>query len=398
MNGLILTALLLSATILSAQDLYVRGTRTLTPRTYIDLQGDYAYTTGSNNLSIIDISNPQNPAITGQVAPGVGTILSVDVEGDYAYCAGQGLGLVVINVHDPAHPVWVANRLLTSPVLHATAYDTLVAVATSGSVYLLDASDPASIVILDTYGRAATRAEIDGSTMQIHCASNTGGFVLEINGGSLTYRDQYGSNSLTLVTIAPPYVNYAEGAEVHAILDATYNLAGTHNALGSITALAGANAYSFVGLNTGEIQYLDQNQNSPALAASATVQAGITGLAVNQADRILVASHSTGMTVLQYDALDVPHEGAPEIPGELSISAYPNPFNSSATLQLTVATPGAYQLSVTDILGRIVHSELLTLTASRQYDIDFSSFSAGNYFIRWSNRSASAVTRVVYQP
>ncbi|RQV97906.1 T9SS C-terminal target domain-containing protein [bacterium] len=397
MNRLMIAALLLIATILNAQDLHVRGTRTMTPRTHIDLQGNYAYTTGSNNLTIVNVSNPQNPTIAGQVAPGVGSLLSVSVAGDYAYCAGQGTGLIVIDVSDPGSPTWVANRILTYPVLHATAHDTLIAVATAGGVYLLGASNPASINILDSYGRAATRAVIDGESMRIHCGSNSGGFVLDIDGSSLEFSDQYGSGRLTLVALAPPYVNYAQDAEMFALEDATYNLAGSHNAQGLISAMTGADQHSFVGLSTGVIQYLDQRQDNPAAVDAAGVPSGITGLAVNPSTHVLVASHSTGMTVLEYDALAVSPVVDPAVPDNLALSVYPNPFNSTANLRLAIASPGEYTLTVTDLLGRIIHSEVLTLSTSAQYAVDFSGFAAGNYFIHWSNANASAVTRVVYQ-
>src|SRR3989339_1276119 len=211
----LLTAIALFTTAACSQNLTVSGTVNLTPRTHIDLAGSYAYTTGSNNLTILDVSNPASPQIAGQVAPGVGSLQSVAVEGNYAYCAGEASGLVVINVQDPAHPQWVTNRILPSPVLHATAFDTLVAVATQETVYLLGVSNPASPNILDSYGHAATWAEIDGSAWLIHCGSNTGGFVLSIDDDfTLSLQDQYGTGILSPVTVAPPYVNYADGAEI----------------------------------------------------------------------------------------------------------------------------------------------------------------------------------------
>ena len=396
MKKLVITALLLTTTLLSAQDLHVRGTRSLTPRTHIDLQGNYAFTTGSNNLSIIDVSDPQDPSITGQLAPGIGNLLSVSVAGDYAFCAGQASGLVVIDIHDPFRPAWVANRILTAPVLFASAYDTLIAAATAQAVYLLGASNPASINILDSYGRAASRVKIDGANMRIHCASLTGGFALDIDGSSLEFAEQYSSTPLTMVALAPPYVDYAQGAELHAIEEDSYNLAGTHNAQGLIAAVIGSSGYSFVGLSTGEIQYLNQQEDDPDLVASATVPSGITGLAVNPNTRILVASHMTGVTVLEFDGLSLPPESNPALPGELTLRAWPNPFNSETTFQLTVASPGEYTLSVTDILGRVVLEKQLTLVSSMQYPMDFSHLAAGCYYVRWASTTSSITTRIVY--
>jgi hypothetical protein len=383
----------------TAQGLFVRGTRDLTPRTHIALQGDIAYATGANSLAVLDVSNPNDPVIEGQVAPGVASLLSVSVANGYAYCAGQTSGLVIINVEDPEEPVWVTNRILSSQVVHASAADTLVVIATPLSVFLLGVTDPANPNILDIFGRDATWVELDFEQMIVHCGSNGGAYSLDIGEDlTLSIRDQFGSTALSPLTISRPYVNFARSSELRALTSDDYQLAGVYEASGAIRALAGADHFSFVGLATGEIQYLNQQQDVPVFVASATAPAGITGIAVNAATRVLVAAHGAGVTVLEYDPLAGSSEPTPALPGELSIAAFPNPFNSTITLQLETAGPGNYALRVTDILGRIVAERTLALTHSQEYDMDFSGQSAGSYFVRLSNNQTTATTRIVFTP
>jgi hypothetical protein len=389
-------ALLLTAGLLVAQPLVVRGTANLTPRTHVDLVGNYAYAVGANSFAVIDVSDPADPEITGQEAPGVATLLSVDVAGDYAYCAGQNSGVVILDVSDPGAPDWIANRILTGPVLHVSAYDTLVAVATSTSVFLLGASDPANTNILDSYGRDATWVHLDGARMEIFCGSNNGAYVLEIDDDELSLRDQFGNNAMSPVALAGSYANYGRGAEVPALHIESFNLAGTHDAFGVVEALAGGPGYSFVGLNTGEIQYVNQTQDDPVLVGSATVASGVTGLAVNPATRVLAASMSAGVTILEFEPLTTGER--PALPAKLELSAYPNPFNSAAELKLTAPVHGQYTLTVTDVLGREVSRELFEFTGVKYYSLELNGRSAGSYFVRWSGPESAVVARLVYLP
>jgi len=78
------------------------------------VSGRYAYVvdSGSDDLKVIDVSDPSTPALAGSLAIG-GVPTSVYVSGRYAYVVDQGSDdLKVIDVSDPS-PAWkYGNRCL----------------------------------------------------------------------------------------------------------------------------------------------------------------------------------------------------------------------------------------------------------------------------------------------
>jgi hypothetical protein len=56
---------------------------------------------------------------------------------------------------------------------------------------------------------------------------------------------------------------------------------------------------------------------------------------------------------------------------DLELSAYPNPFNSTVTLKITLPEASNYKLIIFDILGQKVK------------EFDLSSFSEGKHYIKW---------------
>jgi hypothetical protein len=79
-------------------------------------------------------------------------------------------------------------------------------------------------------------------------------------------------------------------------------------------------------------------------------------------------------------------ENTGEIPQTFTLSnAYPNPFNPSTTITLSVIQPTKIRLSVFDVLGRNVPqlhtAESLFGSGEHQLSMDFSGLPSGLYFI-----------------
>ena len=78
-----------------------------------------------------------------------------------------------------------------------------------------------------------------------------------------------------------------------------------------------------------------------------------------------------------------PETGQEQPEGFGVVSAYPNPFNPSTTLQFSVSHPGAVSLEVVDILGREVFSENLWRNhGEARVELDGTGWSSGVYFVR----------------
>ncbi|MBK6911722.1 MAG: T9SS type A sorting domain-containing protein [bacterium] len=75
--------------------------------------------------------------------------------------------------------------------------------------------------------------------------------------------------------------------------------------------------------------------------------------------------------------VDTPDQSAPA-PQEFTLSAYPNPFNSSVTISFELPRSGGAELNIFDLNGRLVE----TLRD------DFST--AGTHTLNWSPKSAAS--------
>jgi hypothetical protein len=71
------------------------------------VHGDLVYVGEGFALTILDISNEQDPLIVGKTLPFPGIVRDVTVIRDYAYVANSWGGLRIINVADPTTPVEV---------------------------------------------------------------------------------------------------------------------------------------------------------------------------------------------------------------------------------------------------------------------------------------------------
>lgn len=103
---------------------------------------------------------------------------------------------------------------------------------------------------------------------------------------------------------------------------------------------------------------------------------------------------------LTIDPTDVSVEPGEELPSSFAIEGvYPNPFNPAATVQLNVLEAGPYELTVFDVLGRVVQKHALNMAApGRQHlSLEMSDRASGMYLIQLIQLETgkSAVTRAV---
>lgn len=108
-------------------------------------------TTHYNGLVGVDISDPANPFVTGNVDT-PGEALHLDISGNYAWVADGSAGLRAINISNPANPFEIAN--ITSL---QTAYDVAIAgnlayvvKRWNSHIYIVDISTPLLPIITDS--------------------------------------------------------------------------------------------------------------------------------------------------------------------------------------------------------------------------------------------------------
>ncbi|MDD5088642.1 MAG: T9SS type A sorting domain-containing protein [bacterium] len=391
-----------------AQSLTLEGTLNLAGRTAIDAVGRYAYVGATGNLSVVDVNNPGGPVLRGQLAVS-GEVNAISMAGNYAFLAA-GLGqLFIVNIAVPTAPTWAGSLSLDAACLGVSAHDTLAAVATQTQVVLVGARTPSAMDVLDTYTCAARWIEFDSDPNFLHVGTTGGVLRLEIvrhvSGGDTTLEleldDTYGGSLFSPVELASPFVNAVNQATLTAIHVSTYTLAGQYTAPAAIRALAGGSGFCFAALANGSVYYLDQRQNTPQFVDGAAVPGTPAGAALAEAGAtpLVVVAHSTGVSVLSYDPLSASEIPNAPLPRELSLQAYPNPFNAAVELRLTAPAPGRYALHVFDPLGREIESRTLNLAAGIAIEtLDFHRRSSGIYFARLDGPSSRATIKLVYLP
>jgi hypothetical protein len=114
-------------------------------RSDVCLSGQFAYTSGSPAISVVDISDPLNPVWVGWAETGrYGQ--RIEVAGNYAFVTGRGLD--VFDISDPAAPVLVVYIDLQSTTTGLAIVGDRAFVGDYGGIYLFDITDPTAPVFI----------------------------------------------------------------------------------------------------------------------------------------------------------------------------------------------------------------------------------------------------------
>ncbi|HRH23660.1 MAG TPA: hypothetical protein PK295_03445, partial [Candidatus Magasanikbacteria bacterium] len=168
----------------------------------VTVKGKYAYVLADSTLFVIDISNPQYPAVVGSITDNVNIFeaSSLVISGDYVYIPGSFTSVLnVIDVSDPARPTIVSQSLPIGAESIAVSgkYAYLVSNANLSTV---DISNPKNPVLLSntvssTAFNVAQSIYISGKYAYI----TNGGFLSSVGG-------------LRIVDISNPQVPVVKGA------------------------------------------------------------------------------------------------------------------------------------------------------------------------------------------
>lgn len=151
--------------------------------------GTLAYIAAGRSLHIVDVTDPANLAIVGEVSlPQQATAYDVAVAGNKAYVAALGTGLYVIDVADPESPR-VMGHVPSIPGVRANSVDVAVGndrvylADAGGGLRIIDASEAANPVVVATipvYGEAL-QVQLVGT--QAFVAAGDGGLqIYDVSG------------------------------------------------------------------------------------------------------------------------------------------------------------------------------------------------------------------------
>jgi hypothetical protein len=95
--------------------------------------------------------------------------------------------------------------------------------------------------------------------------------------------------------------------------------------------------------------------------------------------------------------LDSPHQSPSLLPQSLSLSAYPNPFNSEVRIEYSLPTAGEIELSVYNVQGQLVEQLIdERVTAGEYFATWIPKSSAGVYFVSLQTEATRQTTKILY--
>jgi len=167
-------------------------------------------------LTLLDLTNPVAPSITGRVAVGGGTLAGVRVIGSLAFVAAGVNGLRIVDVSNPAAPTIIGTAAINSAedvdVVNGYAY-----VADGGSLAVFDVHTPSQPTLVSL--QAIQASTVVASNNRLYVLGGTSLEILDITAPAaprlLNSSSNFGAQGLAVlgtdVYLASPAVNSLPG-------------------------------------------------------------------------------------------------------------------------------------------------------------------------------------------
>ncbi len=181
-----------------------------------------------------------------------------------------------------------------------------------------------------------------------------------------------GPNNVTLVTLPTPYrlnANVLTGMYLNFDADYSNIATGTPYTNGDLTITVGDGLCTpFAGVNTGR---------------------GWNG-------RVYYGGGCESVRTMVVGELNCT-VGLDDLASIEDFSVFPNPSSGLFTITMNTNTADNYNLTVRDIQGKEVYSEMISVNGEFRRDFDFSSFAKGVYYLQIQNGESSKVEKLIIQ-
>jgi hypothetical protein len=307
------------------------------------VSGRYAYiASGSDNLSIVNISNPANPTLVGAFNY-LAYTLDVFVYRNYAYLAGHDDALDIIDVSYPADPTFAGYFMTPGQVfgVYVEGEYAYVADLTAG-LQIINVSDP-------TRPTLAGELDTPGNAVAVYVSNNYAYIADERSG-------------LQIIDVSNPSNPVLTG-----------NYPASNNAFYDVYIYGD---FAFVTDNQPGLDLINiSNPANPTLTESIRVPGSPSRLFVSGG--YLYLTNYLSLIIFQLNITGI--ESEPVAPNTFSLSQnYPNPFNASTSISYDLPTATDVRLDIYDILGR----KIINLVNENQ--------NAGQHKAIWNARDASS--------
>jgi len=378
------------------------------------VSGNYAYVPGSSELQVIDISDPENPEVIGSCdTPGYARM--VEVSDVYAYVVNErrwtghehiGGGLSVISVSNPENPEEVGYCDLNESmdyvkyIFLSGGYAYIAGSSFNGMEYecffvVIDISDPSNPVRRGRFGPIGSdsnhvRVAVSGDICYFIISSNLI-YVVDIstpNSPRMINRinthtenkDIFVSDEIAYVTVGIIGLRIIDVSNPRqSELLVTFNTPESAHDI----FVDGSTAYVLDGENSLLVIDVSDPAN-PALVDSYWTP-DARGVHVS-GSYAYVANGRDGLVLLGLsDEWGVDLEVGNTIPGDFCLNpAYPNPFNSTTTIEYGLPYPGRVSLWIYNSLGQQITTlfEGYQKTGIHSANLNANGLPSGLYFVR----------------
>jgi hypothetical protein len=223
----------------------------------IDVDGDFVYVAGYDDLYVIDVSDPSVPVmLDSYTTPGIAS--SVVVAGEHAYVAdGADGGLQVIRCRYQCGPALIGDCSLPTFSYGITVSgDHAYVASTSYGLFVYDISDPSSPAQAGYLNTSGTAVNVCVSGDHAFVADGTGGLkVADISDpGSPVQVGQYTAVSYVRdVDISGDYAYLADGLDGVKVIDVT------DPTLPVLAGFSNIGGYAYAVDHSGELTFVADN-------------------------------------------------------------------------------------------------------------------------------------------
>ncbi len=178
---------------------------------------------------------------------------------------------------------------------------------------------------------------------------------------------------------------YQYGIDVFFNSDGSGNVSTPSNGVFSYTQNAWTDISVMVNLNTDMVELFINSSSVYSGAWGAASGFGamdIFGVAYTNATNATETGSS--FYVDDVELLDWTFVGVSELENEMSMSIFPNPNDGNFNLKLNHVKTGDYQLTITDLVGKIIQTDELNLSGTINWNYDLN-VASGIYFVNITN-------------
>ena len=346
-------------------------------RTYnVYVSENFAYVIVGGGLRIINVSDPTSPIEVAIFNNTIGYALGISVVGNYAYVStgamGGPCGLHIIDVSDPSAPneISFCDNSGGESVYVSGNYAFVVSIPRYGisAFGIIDISDPNSPLDIGNYsaigaGRGANDVYVSGICAYI-ADSEHGLSIIDVNDPS-----------------SPNEISF-------------------YNTEGSARGVYVSDGYAYVADDSEGLRVIDViNPGAPKEVGFFDTEGKACDVYVSES-LIYVADSDSGLYILQNELQTIVHDNLSSKPTRQNLSQnHPNPFNSSTTINYSLANDCHVKIIIYNLLGEVVAKLVNGFQSRGLHNVkwDAKNLPGGIYIYRIEADGFSAVKKMFLQ-